>query len=100
LQRDNLEKTVKIDVKRAYNNYLAAIKAYNASQVQYQAGELALRTQQESFILGVSSQVTLAQANQTFVLGAASKAQAEVTLMFQKYLLEYAIGTLRFEENP
>jgi outer membrane protein len=100
LQRDNLEKTVKIDVQRAYNNYTAAIKAYYASQVQFQAGELALRTQQESFVLGVSSQVTLAQANQTYVLGAASRAQAEVTLMFQKYLLDYSLGTLTFDETP
>jgi outer membrane protein len=100
LQKDNLEKTVKIDVQRAYNNYAAAIKAYFASQSQFQAGELALRTQQESFILGVSSQVTLAQANQTYVVGAASRAQAEVTLMFQKHLLDYALGILKFDENP
>jgi hypothetical protein len=32
------------------------------------------------------------------VLGAASKAQAEVTLLFQKILLEYALGTLQSEE--
>jgi len=97
LQRDNIEKTVKIDVKRTYNNYITALESYQASQVQFQAGELALRTQQESFILGVASQVELAQANQTFVQAAASKAQAEVTLIFQQMLMEYALGTLRVE---
>lgn len=92
--RDNVEKTIKIDVKRTYNNYLTAIESYEASQIQYQAGELALRTQQESFILGISAQVAVAQANQTFVQAAASRAQAEITLVFQKMLLDYALGTL------
>ena len=97
LQRDNIEKTIKIDVKRTYNNYLTAVESYQASQVQYQAGELALRTQQEGFILGAASQVELAQANQTYVQAAASKAQAEVTLLFQEMLMEYALGTLRVD---
>jgi len=97
LQRDNIEKTVKIDVKRTYSNYITALESYQAAQVQYQAGELALRTQQESFILGVASQVELAQANQTYVQAAASRAQAEVTLLFQEMLMEYALGTLRVD---
>jgi outer membrane protein TolC len=98
LQRDNIEKSIKIDVKRSYNNYLTAKQAYDASQTQFQAGELALKTQQESFLLGVSNQVTLAQANQTYVQAASSRAQARVTLVFQKILLEYALGTLKPEE--
>jgi outer membrane protein len=100
LQRDNLEKTIKIDVQRAYNNYNAAIKNYNASLSQFQSGQLALKTQQESYLLGIANQVTLAQANQTYVQGAASKAQAEVTLVFQAMLLEYALGTLRYDNLP
>jgi len=94
LEKENLEKSIKIDVKRTYNNYLTAIQSYEASQVQHRAGELALKTQQESLILGVVSPVDLAQATQTYVQGASSQAQAEVTLMFQKILLEYALGTL------
>ena len=94
LQRDNVEKTIKIDVKRTYNNYLTAFQSYEASQVQFRAGDLALKTQQESFILGLASQVALAQANQIYVQAAASKAQAEVTLLFQQMLMEYALGTL------
>jgi outer membrane protein TolC len=92
--KDNLEKTIKIDVRRAYNNYMTAVESYEASQIQYRAGELAFRTQQESFILGISAQVAVALANQTFVQAASSKAQAEITLVFQKMLLDYALGTL------
>ncbi len=97
LTEENLVKTIKIDVKRVYQNFLSAVESYKASQVQYQAGELALKTQQESYQLGVSTQVALALANQIFVQGAASKAQAEVTLIFQRILLEYAVGSLNID---
>jgi len=97
LNYQNLEKTVKLDVQRAQNNFINALENYEASLAQFQAGELALSTQQESYQLGISTQVALAQANQTYVLGAAAKAQAEVTLLFQKVLLEYALGTLQPE---
>lgn len=98
LTQENLEKSVRVDVKRAYNNLLNAIEGYQSSLSQFQAGELALQTQRESYDLGISSQVDLAQANQTYILGAASKAQAEITLLFQKILMEYALGTLRVED--
>lgn len=97
LNYQNLEKTVKLDVQRALNNFMNALENYEASLAQFQAGELALSTQQESYQLGISTQVALAQANQTYVLGAAAKVQAEVTLLFQKVLLEYALGTLQPE---
>jgi outer membrane protein len=97
LQKENLETTVKIDVQRAYKNYLSAIESYQAGLAQFQAGQLALQTQEEGYKLGVASQVTLAQANQTYVQAAASKAQAEVTLLFQSILMDYALGTLKVD---
>ncbi|MFY7918069.1 MAG: TolC family protein, partial [Chryseotalea sp.] len=100
LTRDNLEKSIKIDVQRSYRNFATAIESYKSSLVQFEAAELAQRTQQESFDLGVSAQVALAQANQTFIQAAASKAQAEFTLLFQKILLDYALGTLKVEDIP
>jgi outer membrane protein len=97
LEQENMEKTVKIEIKRSYNNYKAAIEALEASQFQQRAGELALKTQQESMILGLVGPVELAQATQAYVQAASSKAQAEVTLAFQKMLLDYALGTLKPE---
>ncbi|MBL7875909.1 MAG: TolC family protein [Cyclobacteriaceae bacterium] len=97
LNYQNLEKTVKLDVQRAHNNFISALENYEASLAQFQAGELSLNTQRESYELGISTQVALAQANQTHVLGSAAKVQAEVTLLFQKILLEYAMGTLQPE---
>lgn len=97
LLRDNLEKTIKLDVKRAYNNYKTAVQAMQASETQLQSGTLALQIQKESYELGVANQVTLATANQTYVQAAASRAQAQVTMVFQRILLEYAMGTLKPE---
>ncbi|HMG89701.1 MAG TPA: TolC family protein [Chryseolinea sp.] len=98
LTRQNVEKTVKLDVQRAYNNYVNAIEGYTASLSQFQSGQQALQTQEESYLLGISDQAALAQSNQVFVLAASSKAQAEVNLMFQKVLLDYALGTIRSDE--
>ncbi len=94
LNKQNIEKTLKQDVLRAQNNLRNALENYASSLVQFQAGELALKTQQESFELGIAPQTTLALANQTYILGLAAKAQAEVTLLFQKVQMEYALGIL------
>ena len=98
LTKQNIEKTVKLDVQRSYNNYVNAIEGYNASLSQFQSGQLGLQTQEESYLLGITDQAALAQSNQVFVLAASSKAQAEVTLLFQKVLLEYALGIIREED--
>jgi outer membrane protein len=98
LTRDNTLKSIKIDVQRTFKNYQTAIESYNASLIQYEAGQLAFQTQEESYRLGIASQVALAQATQTFVVAQASRAQAEVTLLFQQMLLEYALGTLKVED--
>jgi len=98
INRDNLEKTIKIDVQRAVNNLINASENYDASLSQFQAGELALQAQKESYDLGVSAQVALAQATQTYVSGAASKAQAEVTLLFNRILLDYALGIISVDD--
>lgn len=98
LTKENLEKTVKISVMVAVNNFHNAQEAYQSSIAQFKAGELALQTQEESYSLGISSFVALADARKTYVQGASSKAQGEVTLIFQKVLLDYALGTLSVDD--
>lgn len=98
LIHDNLVKTIQIDVQRAWKNYDAAIEAYKASLAQFEAADLALRVQTESYSLGIASQVVVAQATQTYVQGLASRAQAETTLAFQRIMLQYAMGTLKPED--
>lgn len=96
----NLEKTVKIDIQRAYQNFNDAIINYSASESQLKSANLAFETQNESYELGVSNQVELSQANQLYIQAVASKAQAELTLLFQKIILDFNVGTLRFEDIP
>lgn len=98
--QQNLEKTVKIDVQRSYQNYQGAIKSYTFSQAQFRAAELSYQTQKESYDLEVANQLELAQATQLYVQAQASLAQAELSLMFQSILLDYNLGTLKFEDIP
>ena len=97
---NNLKKTVKIDVQRSYQNFMDAITNYNASQAQLKSADLAFKTQKESYELGASNRVELSQANQLYIQAVASQAQAELTLLFQKIILDYNVGTLRFEDIP
>ena len=90
----NLESKVFQDVQTAYLNLVAARNEYYAAQSQYDAADEARKIQQESYELGVSDLVQLSTANQTYVDAAASRAQARYTLLFQKVLLDYAVGTL------
>jgi len=97
LTKQNIDKTVRVDVQRARNNLINAIETYNSSLAGFQAGDQALKAQKESYQLGATAQVALAQATQVYVLAAASKVQAEVTLLFQKLQMEYALGILQPE---
>jgi len=96
----NLEKTVKIEIQRAYQNFNSAMINYSASQAQLKSAELAFQTQEESYELGVSNQVELSQANQLYIQAVASKAQAELTLLFQKIILDFNVGTLKYDDIP
>lgn len=98
LTLENLEKSIKIDVKRTYNNYINALESYKASIIQFDAATLALQTQRESYDLGASAQVALAQATSVFMQAEGSKAQAQISLQFQKILLDYALGTIKEED--
>jgi len=91
---DNLEKTVKIEVQVAFNNYTNVKAGYAVSLAQYDASKLAYETQQESYAVGLATQVELAIANASFVGAQANLAQTGYRLLFQKILLDYATGVL------
>lgn len=98
LTRKNLEYQIKNDVIRAVRNYDGAKKAYVISLDQIKAAELALQLEFERFNLGVTSFVDFANANRVFVQAQTDKAQAEYRLLFQKVLVDYAVGTLKPED--
>jgi outer membrane protein len=92
-----LEKTVKIEVQIAYNNFIDVSAGYSVSIAQHEAAKLAFETQQESYNVGLATQVELAIANEAYIGAQASLAQTGYRLLFQKILLDYATGVLTQE---
>ena len=92
-----LEKTIKIEVQTAYNNFNNIKAGYAVSLAQFEAAKLAYETQQESYSVGLATQVELAIANASFVGAQANLAQTGYRLLFQKILLNYATGELTVE---
>lgn len=99
LARSNIENTVKNDVLRAYLNFQDAIAAYQAAEVQLHAAELSYNLEKERYDLGITDLVQYTQANQNYVKAQGDFAQSKFTISFQKILLDFAIGTLKFEET-
>jgi outer membrane protein len=97
LTKNNLEFQIRNDVILAVRNYEGARKAFTISSEQLKAAELAFEFESERYNLGVTSFVDYANANRVYVQAQADKAQAEYTLVFQKIVLEYAVGTLKTE---
>jgi len=91
---ENIEKSIRIEVQTAYNNFISAKAGYSVSLAQYKAAKLAYDTQQESYFVGLATQVELARANDIFIQSQANLAQTGYRLLFQKVLLDYATGVL------
>lgn len=98
LTRKSLEIQIKNEVIRAAKTFEGAKKSYSVSLDQYNAADLALQYETERYNLGVTSFVDFANANRVFVQAQTDKAQAEYRLLFQKVLVDYAIGTLKPED--
>ena len=92
--RINLEKSIKIEVKRAYLNYIDVARGYEVSKAQLDAAKLAYDTQEESYNVGIATQVERSNANQTYVTAQADLAQNTYRLLFQSIMLDYATGVL------
>jgi len=98
LEIDNREIQVKTEVLRAYQNFKDVVLAYQTSLIQYQAAEKSMETQRESYNVGISSLIELSRANNVFVDAQTSLSRSKYALLFQKILMDYAIGTLNFDQ--
>lgn len=99
LEKKALERRIPQEIKLAYENYKAAIKRQEATQVQLNAAEEAQNAISERFRLGVSNFVDLAQANQQLVTAQSDHVQAFYTLYFQEIILKFALGLLEIQET-
>jgi outer membrane protein len=100
LDRLNLENQIKVDVLRAFRNYEGSRKAFSVTVDQLKAAQLAFDLETERYNLGVTNFVDFINANRVFVQAQTDKAQAEYRFLFQKVLLDYAVGTLKVEDFP
>lgn len=100
IQTKNREIIVKGDVVRAYQNFESVKKGYSASMKGLEASQMAYNLEKERFDLGVTSFVDFANANRIFVQAQTNMAQAKYRFLFQKILLDYSLGTLKFEDIP
>ncbi len=96
--RKNLEYQIKNDVIRTVRNYQGVKKAFGVSIDQLKAAELAFQLETERYNLGVTNFVDYTNANRVMVQAQTDKAQAEYRLVFQRILIEYAVGTLKAED--
>lgn len=98
LLTQNREILVKGDVVRAYQNFESIKKGYSVSLTGLEASQMAFRLEKERFDLGITSFVDLANANRTYVQAQSNMAQAKYRFLFQKVALDYALGTIKFED--
>ena len=98
LNRKNLEYQIKNDVLRSVRNFEGAKKAYGVTGDGLKAAELAFTLETERYNLGVTNFVDFTNANRVLVQAQTDRAQAEFTLVFQRILIEYAVGTLKAED--
>lgn len=94
------EVRVKTEVLLAHQNYADARTSFQASDAQLKAAELSYKTEKERYDLGISNIVQLTTAQQAFVRAQSDFANARYTLMFQKIMINYAIGTLKVDDIP
>jgi outer membrane protein len=100
LTSENLSLTVKSEILLAYQNARDAQAAYEAAQAQLDAAQVSNSLERERYLLGISDIVALTQANQILTRAEAEMESARYTLMFQKMAINYATGTLTFEDIP
>jgi outer membrane protein len=100
LATENAELTVKSEILLAYHNLRDAQVAFEAAESQLAAARISTELERERYRLGISDIVALTQANQLLTRAEADFESARYTLMFQKLSINYATGTLSFEDIP
>ncbi len=98
LNRKNVEYQIQNEVIRTVHNYEGAKKQYEISVDQLKSAEIAFQLETERYNLGITHFVDFVNANRVYVQAEADKARAEYNLVFQRILLEYAVGTLKAED--
>lgn len=98
LLTQSLEFQIRNDVVRSVRTFEGSRKAFTVTINQLEAAQKAFQLESERYNLGVTNFVDYTNANRALVQAQTDKAQAEYILVFQKIVLDYAVGTLQPED--
>lgn len=94
LALEELQQSVALDVRQAYNNYQTALKALNVTETGLRSATQALQVEQERYDVGASTLVDLTISQARFTQSSSQRIQALFDFYFQQRLIEYYEGTL------
>lgn len=90
--RDDLTVQISSDIKQAYNDYLAALQQIETSKRGLFAAQQAFEVLKGKYDVGQATFVELSNAQVVLLQAEVSKAQADISLMLQKKIIDYYIG--------
>jgi outer membrane protein len=89
---DDLTVQISADIKEAYNDYLAALQQIETSRHGLFAAQQAFDVVQGKYNVGQATFVELSNAQVVLLQAEVSKAQADVSMMLQKKIIDFYIG--------
>jgi len=92
LYHDDLAVQISSDIKQAYNDYLAALQQMETSRQGIFAALQAFEVVQGKYNVGQATFVELSNAQTVLLQAEVSKAQADVSMMLQKKIIDFYIG--------
>jgi len=90
--RDDLSVQISSDIKQAYNDYIAAQQQIETSKRGLFAARQAFEVIQGKYNVGQATFIELSNAQVVLLQAEVSKAQADISLMLQKKIIDYYIG--------
>lgn len=97
LRFEDLRLEVFLELRQAYNDYLAYSKELEVTQKALIAAEKAYETEQERYNVGSATLIELTNANNEFVRASSNRVQAIYQFVFQEKVLDYFLGLISEE---
>lgn len=97
IQVTELERTIKVDLKKTYLDFQTAQKQLEVSQKNVQAAEQNRRIEQEKYNIGAGTLVNLLLASSEYTLAQQNRISTEFQFLSLKSQLEYYLGILDYK---
>lgn len=95
LDMDDLEQSVALEVRQAYNDYQSAVQSLAVTETQVRSASQAAAVEQERYNVGASTLVELTTSRANLVDAESQRAQAIYRFIFQRKVIDYYLGTLQ-----